>query len=75
MHLDRQAIMEAVRQLPTDEQWEIAREIVQTAPRREPPPTPDRGQGSAMSLRGIVRTARPLDETALLDEIRRERYD
>ena len=83
LHLDRQAILEAVHQLPPEEQRELAREILQTvarsstlpaAPRREPPVAPSTHAGSAMSLRGIARTGEPLDDARLLDESRMERY-
>jgi len=72
--VDRQTILEAVHQLSTDEQWEIAQEILRTIPRREPPPAPPRGSGAAVSLRGIATTEIPLDDRRLLEESRTERY-
>jgi len=83
LQLDRKTILEAIRQLPPEEQQELAREIVQIADipprnavpeRREPPAAPDRRLVSAMSLRGIVKTEEPLDDERLLDESRMERY-
>ncbi len=73
--LSRQAILDAVHQLPPDEQVALAQEILEDArkaDRREPPPAPT--GGSAASLRGIVRTATPLDDRQLLDESREERF-
>lgn len=72
--LDRASILEAVRQLPADEQWEIAQAILQTAPRRVPPAAPTLNQGAAAALRGIAQTDTPLDDEQLLDESRTERY-
>jgi len=74
LNLDRQTILEAIHQLPPDEQMEIAREILRTAPRREPPPAPDPLRATAASLRGIAKTREPLDDARLLDESRMERY-
>lgn len=80
LHLDRKAILEAVHQLPPEEQRELAREILQTvaaAPvtsRREPPAAPDPRTSSAVDLRGIAKTDAPLDDVRLLDESRMERY-
>ncbi len=74
-HMTRQAILDAVHQLSPDEQVALAQEILETAAkdaRREPPPAPK--GGSAASLRGIARTATPLDDQQLLDESRQERY-
>ena len=74
-HLSRQAILDAVQQLPIEEQAALAQEILaalQKDGRREPPPAPK--GGSAMSLRGIARTETPLDDRQLLDESREERY-
>jgi hypothetical protein len=73
--LPRQAILDAVHQLPTDEQVALAQEIlkaVQNDGRREPPPAPT--GGSAASLRGIARTDTPLDDERLLEESRQERF-
>ena len=70
LHLDRKTILEAIQQLPPDEQMEIAREILQTAPRHEPPSAPDPFQTTAASLRGIAKTDQPLD-----DACPRLRYD
>ena len=73
--LSRQAILDAVQQLPPEEQAALAQEILaalQKDGRREPPPAPT--GGSAMSLRGIARTEAPLDDRQLLDESREERY-
>ena len=72
--LDRAAILDAVRQLPPEEQWAIAQAILQMAPRREPPAAPTPDQGTAAALRGIAETNEPLDDTRLLDESRTERY-
>lgn len=72
--VDRQTILEAVHQLPADEQWEIAQEILRTVPRREPPPVPSTDNGAAARLRGIAKTDTPLDDAHLLDESRTERY-
>ena len=83
LDLDRKAILDAVHQLPPEEQRELAQEILRTVsdsfpnpsiPRREPPPAPDASSGSAMALRGIAKTAEPLDDKRLLDESRMERY-
>ena len=73
--LTRQAILDAVQQLPPEEQAAIAQEIMRTLTqntRRKLPPAPQ--GGSAASLRGIARTATPLDDEKLLDESREERY-
>ena len=73
--LTRQAILDAVQQLPPQEQAALAQEILaalQKDTRREPPPAPK--GGSAMSLYGIARTETPLDDRKLLDESREERY-
>lgn len=77
LHLDRKAVLEAVHRLPPEEQRELAREILQTAPaapRREPPAAPDPHSSSAMDLRGVAKTDQPLDDARLLDESRMERY-
>lgn len=83
LHVDRETILEAVHRLPLAEQRELAFEIlravpdtfaVSTASRREPPAAPDTSAASALSLRGIARTAEPLDDDHLLDESRTERY-
>jgi hypothetical protein len=83
LELDRAAILAAVRRLPPEEQRDLAQEILQTAPvpplpstagRREPPPAPDPRLASAVALRGIAKTAVPLDDARLLDESRMERY-
>lgn len=58
--LDRAAILDAVRQLPAEEQWAIAQAILQTAARREPPAAPTPDQGTAAALRGIAQTATPI---------------
>jgi hypothetical protein len=74
-HMTRQAILDAVHQLPPEEQVALAQEILETAPpdaRREPPPAPT--GGSAARLRGIAKTARPLNDQQLLDDSRQERY-
>ena len=78
---DRGALLEAIRRLPPDEQRELALEILRevhpasAAPtRREPPAAPDPRSASAMSLRGIAKTGQPLDDEALLEESRMERY-
>jgi len=73
--LDRKAILEAVHRLPTDEQWQLASEIMRTAPRREPPAAPSLQRGTATSLRGIARTGEPLDDERMLDESRKERFE
>ncbi len=73
--LSRQAILDAVHQLPPEEQAAIAQEIMRALAqntRRELPPAPK--GGSAASLRGIARTAEPIDEQQLLDESRDERF-
>lgn len=73
--MTRQAILDAVHQLPPEEQVAIAQEIMQALAqdvKRELPPAPQ--GGSAASLRGIARTAEPLDDEKLLDESRQERY-
>lgn len=72
--LDRETILEAVRQLPPEEQWEIAEAILQTASRRALPAAPTPEQGTAAALRGIAQTDAPLNDEALLDESRMERY-
>lgn len=72
--LDRQAILDAIHQLPAQEQWDFAAEILRTAPRCEPPAAPAPRQGEATSGRGISRTEEPLDEARLLEERRMERY-
>lgn len=72
--LSRQAILDAVHQLPPEEQVAIAQEIMQALTqdtKREPPPAPK--GGSVMDLRGIARTAESIDEQQLLDESRQER--
>ena len=72
--LSRQAILDAVHQLPPEEQVALAQEIMRALAqntRRELPPAPQ--GGSAASLRGIARTATPLDDQKLLDESRQER--
>lgn len=74
LKLDRKAILDAVHQLPADEQVEIAQEILRTAPRREPPPAPNPQLFTAAALRGIAKTPEPLDDARLLDESRMERY-
>ena len=83
LQLEREAILEAVRRLPPEEQRELAHEILRTAPlpastpspaRREPPAAPDPRILSAMSLRGIVSTDEPLNDVRLLDETRMERF-
>ncbi len=74
LKLDRETILEAVHQLPPDEQVQIAHEILRTAVRRELPPAPGPDQSSAMSLCGIAKTTEPLDDKRLLDESRMERY-
>jgi len=74
LNVDRKMILEAIHQLPPDEQIEIAREILRTVPRREPPPAPDPLRATAASLRGIAKTDQPLDDARLLDESRMERY-
>jgi hypothetical protein len=83
LSLDREAILEAIRRLPLEEQRKIAQEIMRaisitslTPPpgRREPPPAPDPYAASAMSLRGIAKTEEPLEDERLLDESRMERY-
>ena len=74
LHLDRKTILDAVHQLPPEEQWEIAREILRAAPRREPPAAPPPNRGTAASLRGIARTEEPLDDARLLEEGLTERY-
>lgn len=71
----RQEILDAVHQLPPEEQVALAQQILADAQkdrRREPPPAPK--GGSAMSLRAIARTAEPIDEQQLLDESRQERF-
>ncbi len=73
--LTRQAILDAVHQLPPEEQVALAQEIMQALAqdtRRELPPAPQ--GGSAASLRGIARTVTPLDDEQLLDESRDGRY-
>ncbi|HKW21973.1 MAG TPA: hypothetical protein VJO13_11390 [Ktedonobacterales bacterium] len=73
--LSRQAILDAVHQLPPKEQAAIAQEIMRALTqntRRELPPAPQ--GGSAASLRGIARTDTPIDEQQLLDESRDERF-
>ena len=73
--LSRQAILDAVHQLPPEEQAAIAQEIMRALTqdtRRELPPVPQ--GGSAANLRGIAHTATPLDDEKLLDESREERY-
>jgi hypothetical protein len=73
--LSRQAILDAVHQLPPEEQVALAQEIMRALTqdtRRELPPVPKRG--SAASLRGIARTDTPLDDEKLLDESRQERF-
>lgn len=73
--LTRQAILDAVHQLPPEEQVALAQEIMQALAqdtRRELPPAPN--GGSAASLRGIARTDEPLDDERLLDESRQERF-
>jgi hypothetical protein len=73
--LSRQAILDAVHQLPPEEQVALAQEIMRALAqdtRREPPPAPK--GGSVMDLRGIARTAEPIDEQQLLDESRDERF-
>ena len=73
--LSRQAILDAVQQLPIEEQAALAQEILaalQKDGRREPPPAPT--GGSAASLRGIAHTDTPLDDERLLDESRQERF-
>lgn len=79
--LSREAILEAVRQLPPEEQRALALEILQAlAPiptasaRRELPPAPDPRSASAMDLRGIAKTDEPIDDARSLDESRTERY-
>lgn len=42
--------------------------------RRELPPAPDPRSASAMALRGIANTDKPIDDAQLLDENRTERY-
>jgi hypothetical protein len=74
LKLDRQTILDAVHQLPPDEQVEIAREILRTAPRREPPAAPNPHQGTAASLRGIAKTPEPLNDSRLMSETLMERY-
>lgn len=83
LQLEREAILEAVRRLPPEEQRELAHEILRTAPasspapapaRRVPPAAPDPRKVSAVSLRGTVRTDEPLDDARLLDESRMERF-
>jgi hypothetical protein len=74
LKVDRQAILDAVHQLPLDEQVAIAHEILRKVQRREPPPAPNVRQGTAASLRGIAKTPEPLDDSRLLDESRLERY-
>lgn len=62
--LSRQAILDAVQQLPPEEQAALAQEILaalQKDGRRELPPAPK--GGSAMSLYGIARTEIPLDDS------------
>ena len=73
--LTRQAILDAVQQLPPEEQAAIAQEIMRALTqdtRRELPPAPQ--GGSAASLRGIAHTDTPLDDERLLDESRQERF-
>ncbi len=73
--LSRQAILDAVHQLPPEEQAAPAQEIMRALAqntKRELPPAPQ--GGSAASLRGIAHTDTPLDEEQLLDESRQERF-
>lgn len=72
--VDKQSILDAVHQLPPEEQWELASEIMRTVPRREPPAAPLSQRGTAVGLRGLAKTDEPLDDAQLLDESRTERY-
>ncbi len=81
--VNRETILAAVRQLPPAEQRKLAYEILQAAtpgsltpasPRREPPTAPDPHLASAMALRGVAKTATPIDDALHLDESRMERY-
>lgn len=81
--VNRESILEEVRQLPPEEQRELAQEILrlsatgQATPapaRREPPPAPDPHVASAVDLRGIAKTETQIDDERLLDESRMERY-
>lgn len=79
--INREEILEAVHQLPPEEQRALALEILQTlAPtpaatvRRALPPAPDPRSASAMALRGIAKTDEPIDDARSLDESRTERY-
>jgi hypothetical protein len=75
LQLSRQAILDAVHQLAPEEQVALAQEIIRALAqdtRRELPPAPQ--GGSVMDLRGIARTAEPIDEQQLLDESRDERF-
>jgi hypothetical protein len=72
--IDRAAILEAVHQLPADEQVAIAEEILRTARVRPLPPMPGASRDAILSLRGIAKTADPLDDEQLIDQARTERY-
>lgn len=79
--LSHEDILEAVHQLPSEEQRALALAILQAfapspaAPaQRELAPAPNPCGASAMKLRGIAKTETPIDDERLLDESRMERY-
>jgi hypothetical protein len=79
--IDRESILEAVHHLPPEEQRALALEILRAlAPmptasiRRELPPAPDPRSASALALRGIAKTDKPIDDVRSLDESRTERF-
>ena len=81
--VNRESILEEVRQLPPEEQRALAQEILrlsaggQAAPapvRREPPTAPDPHLATSSDLRGAAKTETSIDDERLLDESRMERY-
>lgn len=81
--VDRESILEEVRQLPPEEQRELAQEILRLSARRqaipaslrrEPPAAPDPHAAPSADLRGAAKTETPIDDERLLDESRQERY-